>query len=146
MHLTTVPDLRSLSDDELAERFAVAGEAETAAILAECNRRDRLQRQRDRRAAVRDEWAIVQHAQYLAADALCRGSLLSKAGRAAGVSESSLWTGRRDVAMKYASEELRDFWAVNPRMTVTEYAAQLAEAARIARDEARDLAGIAETG
>lgn len=139
MNFTTAPDLRNLTDDQLADMFAGASEAEAAAILAECKRRDKCQRERDRRAAIRAEWMLVQHAQYLAADAECRGNLLSKAGKKAGVSEFSLWTGREDVARKYASEELNDYWNLHGRLTVTEYASQRAEAGRIAREEAREI-------
>ena len=46
-----------------------------------------------------------------------------------------LWSGRRDVVMKYASEELRDFWAISPRVAVTGYATQVAQADRVARED-----------
>ena len=121
MDITTAPDLRNLSDDELAALFSEVEDID--ALVAECDRRDRAdrkaRRERDRRAAIRSEWEMYQHADYLMADAICRGNLLSKAGIAAGVSEYSLWTGREAVARKYASEELNEHWDANPRMTAT---------------------------
>ena len=46
-------------------------------------------------AAIRDEWEEAAYAQYLLADAECRGNLFSAAGKAArGADEFSLWSAR----------------------------------------------------
>ena len=117
--------LRSLTWDELAGLLVPgADDATAAAVMAESRRRERLERAQAARDAERATWAEAAHAQYLAADAVCRGVLLSRAGKRAGVSEWSLWSGPETRAMKYASEELREFWYANPRVTVGRYRAQ----------------------
>lgn len=137
MNFATAPDLRNLSDDDLADLYLAASDEQAAAILAECKRRDKVQRERDRRAAIRAEYAIAQHAAYLAADAECRGNLVSKAGAAKVTDEHALWSGREDVARKYASEELNEYWDANGRLTIGEFTRQRAREARIAREEYR---------
>ena len=145
MTVTTVATgLRDLPADDLAVMFA-GTDATTElgrAILAECARQDRRARSRAAREALREQWHDGAFSQYLAADAECRGNLLSRAGIAAGIAEwPALWTGTASRAMRYASEELREFWYANPRVTVSHYARQAREARRIARDEA-DLAAM----
>ena len=130
--------LRSLSWDELAALCAGADEATLAAVMAEGKRRERLERAQEARDTERRTWEEAAHAQYLAADAVCRGVLLSRAGKRAGVTEWSLWSGPEARAMKYASEELREFWYANPRVTVGRYRQQ-ATAGRVAQRE--DQAG-----
>jgi hypothetical protein len=124
-------DLRSLSDDDLAVRFATAGEDARAALLAEAARRDRrdAQSRRDRQwwKETEEEWILMTHAHFLAAEAECRGNLLSREGIAAGVSDwPGLWQGPASRAMRYASEELREFWETTPRMTISQFAYQAA--------------------
>ena len=130
--------LRSLSWDELAALGRDCDDVTLAAVLAEGRRRDRLERAQEARDTERATWAEAAHAQYLAADAVCRGVLLSRAGKRAGVTEWSLWSGPEARAMKYASEELREFWYANPRVTVGRYRQQ-ATAGRVAQRE--DQAG-----
>lgn len=143
MNFTTAPDLQTITDADLEALLGSIEDDDTiVALIAEMDRRERAarkaERERARRAAIRAEWELYQHAQYLAADAECRGNLLSKAGIKAGVTEQSLWTGRESTARKYASEELNEYWDANPRLTVTEYAKQRAAANRIARREYRE--------
>ena len=126
--------LRSLSWDELAALGRDCDDVTLAAVLAEGRRRDRLERAQEARDTERATWAEAAHAQYLAADAVCRGVLLSRAGKRAGVTEWSLWSGPEARAMKYASEELREFWYANPRVTVGRYRQQ-ATAGRVAQRE-----------
>ena len=130
--------LRSLSWDELAALERNCDDVTLAAVLAEGRRRDRLERAQEARDTERATWAEAAHAQYLAADAVCRGVLLSRQGKRAGVSEWSLWRGPEPRAMRYASEELREFWYANPRVTVDGYRQQ-ATAGRVAQRE--DQAG-----
>jgi hypothetical protein len=136
---TAREDLRQHTDAGLQRMYASADETTCRAILAECARRDRADKAARTREAIRGEWYDAMFAQYLAAEAECRGNLLSKEGLASGLADpSSLWSGPRDQAMRYASEELRDFWLANPRMTITEYERQRAAATRIARAEWHD--------
>jgi hypothetical protein len=139
-----VTDLRTLSLDELALIFDATGWDDPAgqAVISECARRDRADRASKARASVREQWHDGAYAQYLAADSECRGYLFSREGEAAGIDPwPALWTGPEPRAMRYASEELREFWYINGgRTTVTQYGQQLRDARRIARDDA-DLAG-----
>lgn len=142
MNTITAPDLRNLTDDEVLARYeASVDNDEIAAMVAEMDRRDRAarcaRRERERREAIRAEYAIVQHAAYLAADAECRGNLVSKAGQAKVTDEHALWTGRESVARKYASEELCEWWDANGRLTIGEFTRQRARENRIAREEYR---------
>ena len=76
------------------------------------------------------------HEQYLAAEAECCGNLLSREGLANGPDDPfSLWYGREEVARKYASWELNDFWDQHPRVTITRYMEQRAAAMRAARED-----------
>jgi phage portal protein BeeE len=75
-----------------------------------------------RRQAVRRAYGEYISLQYLAAETATRGHLLTPAGRAAGIDAVSLFSGRRDRARKWASEDLRRWWEENPRLTFTEFA------------------------
>lgn len=131
--------LRNLTDDQLCELYAGADEATQDAIRRECDRRDHLDRKRAYVRARRDafvaEWADYAEAQQTAAEHACRGNLLSKAGRAAGINARDLWSGPSALAARYASEELREFWEKHARLTRTEYIDAIAAARRAARDE-----------
>ena len=69
-----------------------------------------------------DEWV---YQQWLAAEAATNGVLLNRAGEAAGVDPRSLFSGPAARARKYASEELKRWWQDNPRMTFTEFRADM---------------------
>ena len=129
---------KALADDDLAALYAAAEDAALKAlILAEMARRDRCDRERAGRHAVNAEWFLSAHAQYLHAEDVCRGNLLSREGIAAGTDPWTLWSGPASRAQKYASEELRDFWMyVSPRVTVCQYAAQVRQAQRADREAA----------
>ena len=136
---TMTAELRALPDDALCGAYRSADDRAGRRILAEAARRDQADRHARLRAAVRAEWYDAMFAQYLAAEAECRGNLLSREGLREGIADPiSLWTGPRDRAMKLASEELRDYWLIHPRMTVTEYLRQRSMGGRIARAEARE--------
>ena len=133
------PDLRSLSLDDLGEMYGGADNDTCAAILAECERRARADKARDKRRAVSAEWYDAMFAQYMQAEDTCRGNLLSVAGIADPV---SLWRGAEKWAQRMASEELRNFWDDHgARLSLAEYKRQQAMARRAARDE-RDLAAM----
>jgi hypothetical protein len=137
--VSTMPaDMRAMTDTGLLKAYR-ADEHQQAAVLSEAARRDRADHAARLRAAVRAEWYDAMFAQYLAAEAECRGNLLSREGLREGIADPiSLWTGPRDRAMRLASEELRDYWLVHPRMTITEYLRQRSRAGRIARAEHRE--------
>ena len=143
------PELRALTDTGLFAVYSADPDDEQAreAALREAARRDRLEAAAREREQVRAEWHHLAYADYLAAEAECRGELVNRAGVAAGVRDGfALWSGPRWLAEKYATEELLEFWLTHPRMTVTEYAARRAAEMRAARQEALfgDLADTAE--
>ena len=128
---------RNHSDEDLAALYADADEDTAAAIVAEMGRRDAKdaahERDAGRWAVYVAEWTEYAHAEYLAAVAATNGYLLSAEGEASGVDEQSLWSGPERLAFRYASEELREFWAARPRMTVSQYH----RAKRLERRDAR---------
>lgn len=139
MSTTTAHSLKALSDDELAARYAAAGtDEDIAVILAELERRDRKARRtatdKARWAAVYEEWAMFAHAQYLAAEEECRGNLVAREYAAEIASGWDLWTGSHRWATERATEELRDFWAVNTRITISEFREMQRASAREERD------------
>ena len=121
--------LRGLTDDELAAAYGNADDTLRAELAGEGDRRDRAGkdsvRSKARWASVSGQWFDGARANYLAAETYCRGYMLSREGQAAGVTEWSLWSGPAKRAERYASEELLNFWLEHPRMTVTEYGAEL---------------------
>jgi hypothetical protein len=126
---------RNHGDEELAALYADADETAAGEIRAELARRDikdaKHERDAARWAVYVAEWTEYAHAEYLAAVAATNGYLLSGEGKAAGIDEQALWSGPERLALRYASEELREFWAARPRMTVSEYH-------RAKRNERRD--------
>jgi hypothetical protein len=62
---------------------------------------------------------------WLAAEDACRGQLVNKVGRAAGVDGRSLFTGPLPRAVKYASDELIEWWEEHGRVTFDEWREQL---------------------
>ena len=93
------------------------------------------------RAERATEYAAHVERQYLAAEDYCRGVLLNRAARAAGIHPRTLFSGPTHVAHARASEELRRYWAdVEPRMTKAEFDAhvtgQWTDAAETARHAA----------
>ena len=132
-------EMRGLTDAALAD---LAGTVLGDVARAELRRRasDRA-RQRRRQDPASREWHDAAYAQYLAAEAATNGYLLSRAGLAKGVDPwPALWTGPAALADHYASEELREFWQANRRITVTEYRAALRGEEEAYRDERDRLA------
>ena len=156
--LREVPTFEALED--LYAKVAHDDSARSL-VLGEIERRERLERQQQARAAEREEWEAMAWAQYEAADRECCGYLIrderarthdyretpERPGRCrdcggasrhpwhTGVSAFILWTRSEDWARKYASEELCSFWDTHPRVTVTEYRDQITQGKRIQRDE-----------
>lgn len=132
--------LRSLTDDQLAEIHRNGDKATQAAALREAARRDRKEAQtakdKARWAVVYQEWYLWAYAQFLAAEDECRGYLLNKGGRSAGMDPWGLWTGSAAHAQRYASEELLEFWSAQPRRTVSEFREALRASNRAEREQA----------
>ena len=78
-------------------------------------------------AAMRSEYGDYLEAHIAAAYDATNGVLLNTRGRAAGVSEERLFLAGGALATAYASEELRDFWATRPRLTVEAFERAWAE-------------------
>lgn len=136
-----LPDktLRRASDDDLAERYsrlsaridedARKGEAQ---ILHEMERRDAAEARRMERetrartyremvsanqAAKRQEREAEYERIRLDAEANTSGYLVNAKGRARGIHDIEILTGRTDVFERYASDEAKDYFAANPRPT-----------------------------
>ena len=128
--------LRGASDEELASHFnrvsrGRTGEHRTAEnqILAEMQRRDdrdRARRERAElarqsraanRAAVQMEREAAAEQIRAKAEAETLGYLVTAEGRARGISDAEILTGREDVFIRYATREAKDFFAENPRPT-----------------------------
>lgn len=128
--------LRRASDYELASHFnrlsrSRSAEARTGEVqvLAEMQRRDdrdrarrdRLEQQRQARAANRAAAMMEREAAAEAirakAEAETLGYLVTPEGRARGISDAEILTGREDVFIRYATREAKDFFAENPRPT-----------------------------
>jgi hypothetical protein len=136
-----------MSEDELADLFNRSDEDGMAAVLAECQRRDRADSARRARKSVEAEWYDAAFAQFLAAEAECAGVLLNARGEAEGIEDPfSLWRGSAAWAEARASEELLNFWdGHGGRLSLAAYKRQLRMAKRAERD-ARDLAALADDG
>lgn len=96
-----------------------------------------------REKATRRLYSEQVQVSYVRAESWTNGHMLSPAGRAAGVSAASLFSGQRARARKYASEELKRFWdEVEGRQTYTEF-----KAGALGRDRDKKAAKkIAEQG
>lgn len=73
---------------------------------------------------LRAEFDLYRESAYERATDATNGVLLNREGRAAGIDSWSLFSGPRARAYRYASDELREWWALNGRLTVTEFVAQ----------------------
>lgn len=134
MNTDEAQTLKSLTDEALTEAYATAADDEIPAILAELERRDRKAARTEidkaRWAAVYADWQAFAHAQYLTAEEECRGNLVRKEYLAEITNGWQLWTGSEKWARERATDELREFWDANPRMTVSEFRAQRRAARR----------------
>jgi hypothetical protein len=139
LRVPTAEQLKRMSDDEAYTVITCARRARIrVVVMAELERRDledqlrareaaRLEKQRAKRAALREAYDLYVHAAWLAAETDCNGYLLSKDGNAAGVDPVALWSMHESRAMRLASEELRDWWRVNGRTTFKQWQKQARE-------------------
>jgi hypothetical protein len=70
-----------------------------------------------------DFLAYVDEAYGKALEATA-GVLVNAAGREQHIDGYILFRGQRSFAMKYASEELLEYWEAHPRLTMAEYELQ----------------------
>ena len=121
--MTTRTGYSEMADHALAGLYDTGTDADRTAVLAEYRRQDANRARRARYAAQRGEWECWAYAQYLQAEYETRGNLVA---RGSHVRDGwALWSGPHAAAMKNASEELRNFWDANPRLTVSEYIVQV---------------------
>lgn len=69
----------------------------------------------------REEYDAHLYTAYLEAETACRGHLLTREAVAKGIDPLTLFSGPAARARKYASEELRTWWARNGRITYAEW-------------------------
>jgi hypothetical protein len=127
--------LRRATDDQLARHYAKAtadespqGRRAELKILNEFERRDRADMRRAEkerayqaraasRAAQRMDMEAERERIRVDAEATTRGYLVNRKGRARGIDPEEILTGRQAVFERYASDEARDYFRVNPRPT-----------------------------
>jgi hypothetical protein len=128
--------LRRATDEQLAARYdklareendpkARGGELQ---IIHEFERRDRAEAKRREkeqirqaraanRAGKRIDDAIEVERIRVASEAATSGYMVNAKGRARGINPDEILTGREAVFRRYASDEAKEYFAVNPRPT-----------------------------
>jgi hypothetical protein len=128
--------LRRASDEQLASHYHKVSAAENdpkaraveLQIINEFERRDRRERKqrekeqyreavRANRAVRRTESDVETERIRVESEAATRGYLVNAKGRARGINPDEILTGREAVFRRYASDEAREYFAVNPRPT-----------------------------
>ena len=139
------------------QAVATGNDTWLAILTAEAARRDRADAERAERAGrsadikaraaevkrklgdpVREEWERGAYAQYLQAERELNGELVAPGAPKTVISGWDLWSGPERRAMTYATEELREFWRRNGRLTVTSYREQERYQRREYRNEELD--------
>ncbi|WP_032769819.1 phage minor capsid protein [Streptomyces sp. CNS654] len=108
----------------LARDAKFADDLAAAVAAAERRTGDAEPRERITRARAREMYAEYVYRQYLDAEAACRGYLLNKKAQTDGVDPMSLFSGPARIAHARASDELREWWAANGRLTQAEFIEQ----------------------
>ncbi len=155
---TTLPDLATLTDEQLAALCAGADDDTIAAVIAEGERRDAADLARQRQEAAsreakakydalkREWWAECVEPEYAAAEAAC-SFLLSRLGEREGIKEPlRLWIGAEQWARERASEELCNHWDTFGRTGFAEWRRQRGAMARTYRDDLEAAAIDSSTG
>jgi hypothetical protein len=124
--------LRRASEEDLREHYKRVSRGDTDQdiqaryqVLAEMDRRDQADIRRHQSELRRKEQIFGRklareeavETAWQAAERDTKGNMLNRAGKAAGISERSLFTGPESRARRYASEELLNHWQHNPRPT-----------------------------
>ncbi|MGP9843320.1 hypothetical protein [Brachybacterium sp. 107] len=73
---------------------------------------------------MRVDFELYRHSRFLRAHTELRGELLNAAGRAARIDPGTLFMGPRSRVERYASEELKAWFAQHGRLTVDEFETQ----------------------
>ncbi|MCX4827179.1 phage minor capsid protein [Streptomyces sp. NBC_01016] len=137
--LGDVDDWSHLVDD-LPDPYA--GMTATERWIAEREAEQQTARGAYTRKQIREMYDEHVWAQYMAAEDATNGYLLSREAKAAGIDPGSLFTGPSHVAYARASEDLKRWWADNPRTTLAEYTemvtGQASDAASTARKARSD--------
>jgi hypothetical protein len=129
--------LRTASEAELLahyqrEKVGESGRA-VSQVLGELQRREDAERAREARKANRatraDEYRAYLENQWTTAEEATRGNMLNKRGRARGMDPRALWTAGTRERERYASDELREWFARNPVVTQREFHGDAAAAA-----------------
>jgi hypothetical protein len=135
--------LHRASDEDLGRHFDKVSRGTTAKdrraeaqILHEMERRDRImlaarertarqQRRRETaaasRAATRMERESEAHRIRIDAEERTKGYLVTAQGRARGISDEEILTGRESVFIRYATPEAKAYFAEHPRPTAAYY-------------------------
>ncbi|WP_263310024.1 hypothetical protein [Brachybacterium atlanticum] len=74
--------------------------------------------------AMRADFEHYRHSRFVRAHTDLRGELLNATGRAAHIDPHSLFLGPQARVNRYASEELKAWFAEHGRLTVKEFEAQ----------------------
>jgi hypothetical protein len=124
--------LRRASDEDLAQHFRKVSHGDTpqdrwaeAQILHEMERRDQQEAQRRQhreavasaQAARRMEREADAQRIRLEAEEYTKGYLVTAQGRARGIADEEILTGRQDVFIRYATPEAKAYFADHPRPT-----------------------------
>lgn len=157
---------RTATDDQLAAHYAkvsavdndpAARRAELQ-VIAEFERRDRRdtarrereERARERREAIANQRAIrrteaeVERERIrVDAERETRGYLVNAKGRRLGINPEEILTGREAVFRRYASDEARDYFAVNPRPTAAYFRGRDTRVVERASEPKRRRRGVA---
>lgn len=73
---------------------------------------------------MRADFELYRHSRFLRAHTELRGELLNAAGRSACIDPVSLFLGPWSRVVRYASEELKGWFAEHGRLTVEEFETQ----------------------
>ncbi|WP_432026841.1 phage minor capsid protein [Streptomyces sp. 1222.5] len=109
-------DWGRLADDE-----SFAAEAAAVAAAHEEDGGDTDERHTITRREARALYDEYVYRQYLQAENDTNGYLLNKKARAAGINPVSLFSGPARIAYARASDELKEWWAANGRLTQAEF-------------------------
>jgi hypothetical protein len=105
---------------EKAEREA-AWQREWEDVSPLTNPARRSERRLTPEQVCREEYDAYLYTSYLQAENDCRGVLLSREGQSKGVDPETLFSGPASRVRKYASEELKTWFARNGRITYAEW-------------------------
>jgi hypothetical protein len=120
--------LRVLSDEALAARFGRLSRRDSPRarraenqVLHELQRRDDMDRRAEGRRAGRAARQMERESEgeriKAEAEAYTKGYLVTAEGRARGITDSEILSGRQRVFIRYATPEAKSFFAENPRPT-----------------------------